>query len=183
MTAAVVNSTTVVTPELLSLVTKPGTASGAFVGSLLSYASDSAGAPPAVFFIWELKTSISKPVEGYTTPKERFCDCSCSSPAHVAFFPASALPAKLATRYGPEFGSLARIQRYGACSSAASLSPPPKTTIFLAATIVVNASPLVTSITMNGFFAITSTASARCAASSEPDAVKYSNCGVRPHSW
>ena len=36
---------------------------------------------------------------------------------------------------------------------------------------------------MNGFFAMTATASARCAVSSLPLAVTISMSGVRPHVW
>ena len=40
-----------------------------------------------------------------------------------------------------------------------------------------------TSITMNGFIAITLSASARCEASSVPDAPTIVMTGLRPHSW
>ena len=40
-----------------------------------------------------------------------------------------------------------------------------------------------TSITMNGFMPITLSASARCAASSVPEAPTIVMTGLRPHNW
>ena len=90
--------------------------------------------------------------------------------------------------YTPAVLSCAVFHRYGACCSDASVvMPAPFTMILLFATSDSNTGMpsdwSVASITMNGFFAATASASARCAASSLPDDCWNSSSTVRPHVW
>ena len=122
-------------------------------------------------------------------PKILVLVCNVWSPAHRAFLPASDLPTKAAVRGGVLLGSAPKPHRYGVCSVALStVVDGLSITILARATRVENtlAPPVevaVMSTTMNGFFAITTTASARWAVSSGPLAVTRSRATVRPQSW
>jgi len=183
-------STTLVTPADCSFAMLVFATSSKPAVFDASYDTSAAAALTLFFFNCVFSKSTSTPACGVTNPKTRVLPCRLESPAYWAL-PPDKVDRKLGTKYNEAVLSLCVAQRYGACFCRSAwlsdVAAPPFTMIFALAISDSNTGAprpwSYASMTMNGFLAITASASARCAASSEPEASTNSYTGCRPHVW